>query len=112
MSPPSHWTLKQIELFSDFSEAELEEVASSLTFAAFVCGDVITHQGAVAHWLYILINGEIDIWFETPNHDRRHLATLSAGRVFGEMGLMTGEARLLASIRNFFRLDSSGPGRK
>lgn len=86
-------TLKQIELFSDFSEAELEEVATSLTFAAFVRGDVITHQGAVAHWLYILINGEIDIWFETPNHERRHLTTLPAGRVFGEMGLMTGEPR-------------------
>lgn len=86
-------TLKKIELFAGFSEGELDEIASTLTFATFARGDVITHQGAIAHWLYILISGEVDIWFETPAHERRHLTTLPAGRVFGEMGLMTGEPR-------------------
>ena len=86
-------TLKKIELFTGFSESELDEIASTLTFATFARGDVITHQGAIAHWLYILISGEVDIWFETPAHERRHLTSLPAGRVFGEMGLMTGEPR-------------------
>ena len=86
-------TLKKIELFNGFSESELDDIASTLTFATFARGDVITHQGAIAHWLYILITGEVDIWYETPTHERRHLTTLPAGRVFGEMGLMTGEPR-------------------
>lgn len=86
-------TLKKIELFNGFSESELDDIASTLTFATFARGDVITHQGAIAHWLYILITGEVDIWYETPSHERRHLTTLPAGRVFGEMGLMTGEPR-------------------
>jgi len=86
-------TLKKIELFSGFSDTELSEVAATLTFAPFVRGDVITRQGAIAHWLYILIRGEADVWYETPNHERRHLTTLPVGHVFGEMGLMTGEPR-------------------
>jgi small-conductance mechanosensitive channel/CRP-like cAMP-binding protein len=86
-------TLKKIELFSGFSDDELGEIAGTLTFATFARGDVITRQGAIAHWLYILISGEADVWFEAATHQRRHLTTLPTGRVFGEMGLMTGEAR-------------------
>lgn len=86
-------TLKKVELFAGFSEDELSEIAASLTFAPFARGDVITRQGAIAHWLYILISGEVDIWYETPTHERRLLTTLPSGRVFGEMGLMTGEPR-------------------
>lgn len=86
-------TLKKLELFSGFSDAELDDIAATLTFATFARGDVITHQGAIAHWLYILISGDVDIWYEVSAKERRHLTTLSAGRVFGEMGLMTGEPR-------------------
>jgi len=86
-------TLKKIELFARLSDEELAQTAASLTYAPFARGDVITRQGDVAHWLYILISGEADVWYEAPGHERRHLTTLPAGRVFGEMGLMTGEPR-------------------
>jgi small-conductance mechanosensitive channel/CRP-like cAMP-binding protein len=87
--------MRNVELFSLLSDEELEQIASNLTVAPFVRGDVITRQGAVAHWLYILVNGEADVWFEPENatKPRRHLLTLTAGRVFGEMGLMTGAPR-------------------
>lgn len=105
-------TLKKIELFSGFSDEELAQMASTLTFATFARGDVITRQGAIAHWLYILITGEADVWFETPTHQRRHLTTLKAGQVFGEMGLMTGEARRATvtahSDAECYRLDKKG----
>jgi len=35
----------------------------------------------------------VDIWYEVNEHERRFLTTLPSGRVFGEMGLMTGEPR-------------------
>jgi small-conductance mechanosensitive channel len=72
-------TLRKVELFAGFSDEELSEIATSLTFATFVRGDVITRQGAIAHWLYILIRGEADVWFETATHQRRLLTTLPAG---------------------------------
>ncbi len=105
-------TLKKIELFSGFSDEELAQVAGTLTFATFARGDVITRQGAIAHWLYILISGEADVWFESATHQRRHLTTLKAGQVFGEMGLMTGEARRATvtarTDAECYRLDKPG----
>lgn len=86
-------TLRRIEMFAHLSGEEIDHLAQSLTYAQFARGDVMTRQGAVAHWLYVLINGEADVWYESAGQSRRLLTTLSAGRVFGEMGLMTGEPR-------------------
>ncbi len=86
-------TLRRIDMFADLSDGEIAHLAHSLTYAQFARGDVMTRQGAVAHWLYVLIKGEADVWYESPGQARRLLTTLPAGRVFGEMGLMTGEPR-------------------
>lgn len=84
--------LDEVELFSVLSEGEREQVAEALIESPFVRGDTITRQGAVAHWLYLLIEGEADVW--TEGHGQRtHVVTLRAGSVVGEMGLMTGEPR-------------------
>lgn len=85
--------LRQMDLFSTLSEDERAHLANTLTYTPFAKGDVITRQGAVAHWLYVLISGEVDIWYEVTKTERKFLTTLPAGRVFGEMGLMTGEPR-------------------
>ena len=86
-------TLRKIELFAVLSDEELHHLAGTLTFTPFSRGDIITRQGAVAHWLYVIVSGEVDIWYEVNAHERKLLTTLPAGRVFGEMGLMTGEPR-------------------
>lgn len=84
--------LGEVELFSVLSEQERGEVAESLIESPFVHGDTITRQGAVAHFLYLLIEGEADVWTEAHG-ERKHVVTLKAGSVVGEMGLMTGEPR-------------------
>jgi CRP-like cAMP-binding protein len=86
-------TLRRIELFKKLSNEEIAHLAESLTYAQFAHGDVITRQGAVAHWLYVLIHGEADVWHDAEGQPRRHLTTLHEGKVFGERGLMTGEPR-------------------
>jgi small-conductance mechanosensitive channel len=86
-------TLRQMALFSTLSDEECTHLAKTLTYTPFVKGDIITRQGAVAHWLYVLISGEVDIWYEVNKTERKLLTTLPAGHVFGEMGLMTGEPR-------------------
>lgn len=104
-------TLRHMDLFSGLSEDECNLLARTLTVALFAKGDVITRQGSVAHWLYVLTSGEVDIWFEINAHERKHLATLSAGRAFGEMGLMTGEPRRATAIARTevecYRIDKS-----
>jgi small-conductance mechanosensitive channel/CRP-like cAMP-binding protein len=85
--------LKHVDLFADLSEQERRTVAERLVFAPFARGDVMTRQGAVAHWLYILIEGEGEVVVDQQGGERHAISVLPAGTCFGEMGLLTGEPR-------------------
>jgi small-conductance mechanosensitive channel/CRP-like cAMP-binding protein len=103
--------IRRVDLFRNLSEEELKTLAHHLTHAPFVKGDVITHQGAHAHWLYILVSGEAEVWLEEEG-ERRLLSTVPAGNVIGEMGLLTGEPRRATVIArtdiDCYRLDKEG----
>jgi len=86
-------TLKQVELFSQMTEEELAALAERLRFSPFAKGEIISRQGATAHWLYIIIRGEAEVYLETPDGGKRVLRDLGKGNFFGEMGLMTGAPR-------------------
>jgi small-conductance mechanosensitive channel/CRP-like cAMP-binding protein len=88
--------LRKLELFAQFNEEELRMVAERLVYAPFASGDVITGQGDVAHWLYILTQGEVEVVLEAPGQKRRVVGNITAGgsgSFFGEMGLLTGAPR-------------------
>jgi small-conductance mechanosensitive channel len=85
--------LRQVDLFSVVSEDEMNEIAERLQYAPFARGDVITKQGNVAHWLYVIMFGEVEVRYEPPNAAPQVLSTLHAGQFFGEMALLTGDAR-------------------
>jgi small-conductance mechanosensitive channel len=90
--------LSALPLFSGLREAELASVAASLRVTPFMKDDVMTRQGAVAHWLYVLVKGEADVWVQPENGERRFVAALGPGSVFGEMGMMTGAPRAATVI--------------
>lgn len=85
--------LRGVDLFSVLSEEEIGEVAERLQYAPFARGDVITKQGNIAHWLYIVAFGEVEVRYEPASGEAQTLATLRAGQFFGEMALLTGDAR-------------------
>jgi small-conductance mechanosensitive channel/CRP-like cAMP-binding protein len=85
--------LRQVDLFSVLSQDEMNELAERLQYAPFARGDVITKQGNIAHWLYIIMFGEVDVRYEPPNAEPQTVGTLRAGQFFGEMALLTGDAR-------------------
>jgi small-conductance mechanosensitive channel/CRP-like cAMP-binding protein len=84
--------LSRVALFAILSAEEITHVAESLRNTPFVVNDVMTKQGSVAHWLYLLVEGEADVWVESNGHPNL-VATLKEGDVFGEMGLLTGAPR-------------------
>ena len=83
--------LSVVKLFAGFQEDELRQVATGLTVTPFTKGEVITRQGTMAHWLYLLVSGEAEVWYEALGRERQLIGRLGAGDVFGEMGMMTGE---------------------
>ncbi|MBL8379689.1 MAG: mechanosensitive ion channel [Burkholderiales bacterium] len=104
--------LSTIDLFASLTAPERRAVASHLTYSPFAQGEIITRQGNVAHWLYILTAGEADIVVDSEGHERRFVNTLGAGSFFGEAGLLTGAPRAATVIArsnvDCYRLDKAG----
>ena len=85
--------LRGVDLFTVLSEDEMTEIAERLQYAPFARGDIITKQGSVAHWLYIIMFGEAEVRFEPEDSAPQLVSTLRAGQFFGEMALLTGDTR-------------------
>lgn len=104
--------INAIELFARLSDAEKRHLAEHLINAPFAKGDVLTRQGAVAHWLYIIVDGEAEAWWQPPKGPRRLLEKRGPGNVFGEIGLMTGAPRRATVVATTnvqaYRLDKEG----
>ncbi|MFA7399400.1 MAG: mechanosensitive ion channel family protein, partial [Sideroxydans sp.] len=87
-------TLRRVELFSAMTDAELKALAERLRYSPFSRGNIITQQGDErSHWLYIIINGEADVFLSAPDGGKRLINTLGKGSFFGEMALLTGAPR-------------------
>lgn len=103
--------LRSIDLFRGLSDDERSILAEKLIYAPFANGDVIVRQGAVGQSLYLLIEGEVDMWRDLPDRPRRHLVTVGSGEVLGDIGLITGEpchATLIArTYAQCYRLDKT-----
>lgn len=92
-------TLRRVELFSQLTDAELKSLAERLRYSPFAKGNIIARQGdEKSHWLYIIINGDADVFVDLPNGKRRTVRTLGRGNFFGEMGLLTGAPRSASVI--------------
>lgn len=103
--------LQSVPLFDSLSHDERAQVARHLVHAPFLKGDVVTRQGAVAHWLYLVIDGTAEICDETGG-TRRHVSSLGPGDIFGERGMLTGEPRSSTVVATTdlecYRLDKAG----
>jgi small-conductance mechanosensitive channel/CRP-like cAMP-binding protein len=92
--------VRSVKLLQLLTDDELGTLADGLVRVTYAAGEIVTRQGAVAHWLYILTKGEADVKVRV-DHDGagpepaviKQVAHIAAPDFFGEMGLMTGEPR-------------------
>jgi small-conductance mechanosensitive channel/CRP-like cAMP-binding protein len=85
--------LARVELFREMNDEERLKLAERLRFAPFMKGEMMTRQGAEAHWLYILTKGFGEVIVSTETGVHKTVSILRAGDFFGEMSLLTGEPR-------------------
>jgi small-conductance mechanosensitive channel/CRP-like cAMP-binding protein len=102
--------LECIELFKPLAPDELLELAVSLKYAPFTGGEVMTRQGAEAHWLYIIEDGTASVRI-SDDATEREVAKLGPFSFFGEMSLLTGRPRAATVVAvtdvECFRLDKN-----
>lgn len=85
--------LERVPVFAPLTAGEKERLAEGLLFTPFAAGEAIVRQGAAANHLYVLTKGSVEVRVEVEGAAPRAIATLTAPDVFGEMGMLTGEAR-------------------
>ncbi len=104
--------LKSVLLFSSLTQSELDILEGQLEYVPFAAGEMITRQGARAHWLYVLGSGTAEVRATHEDGASTVLATLESPNYFGEMGLMTGEPRIADVVATSevecFRLHKEG----
>ena len=102
--------LGTVDFISGLPKPELERLAAGLRHAPFTKGEIMTRQGAEAHWLYMIVAGEASVHVSVDGIERE-VARLKAGNIFGEMSLMTGEPRSATVIAqtnvDCYRLDKA-----
>jgi small-conductance mechanosensitive channel/CRP-like cAMP-binding protein len=105
--------LDAINLFRSLTPEERTFVAEHLTYAPFTAGETCTRQGNVAHWLYGLTSGSVEIRLHLGGGpESSAIGHIDAPGFFGEMGLMTGEPRTADVVAltdvECWRLDKPG----
>ena len=102
--------LTGLDLFHDLGEEERLHIATALKYAPFGHGETLTKQGNTAHWLYIIVNGEVSVRVMVDGGERE-VSRLNAPAFVGEMGLLTGEQRTATIVAvtdvECYRLDKT-----
>jgi CRP-like cAMP-binding protein len=89
--------LGSVDLFRALPEETRSDLAEELVYTPFAAGEAITREGEHDDGLYMLVEGEAIVRIG-EGAERKDVARLGAGQFFGEMSLMTGEARTASVV--------------
>lgn len=89
-------TLSRVPLFRQLPPQELTDLASYATARTYPKGSTILRQGEPGDSLFIIERGSVDVIDERGGG--RHVATLGAHDVFGEIALVTGAPRSATAV--------------
>ena len=103
--------LGQLDVFRELGQAEQEHICKALKFAPFGRGETLTRQGNLAHWLYIVVTGEVSVGVTVESGLEREVSRLKGPTFVGEMGLLTGAPRTATIVAvtdvECYRLDKT-----
>ncbi|MBD3167369.1 cyclic nucleotide-binding domain-containing protein, partial [bacterium] len=85
--------LREIDIFSPFSEEQRQRLAETMQRVEFTADDTIFQQDDEGDSLFIVVEGVVKVTVKTSARKSSDIARIGAGGFFGEMALLTGEAR-------------------
>ena len=86
-------SLRKVYLFASLDEDERLLIAEQLEEVRYASGEFIIREGEAGDSFFIIDQGEVEVFVNSPSGNRKSLATLSVGDFFGEIALLTGERR-------------------
>jgi len=79
--------LRNISLFSDFSDKELEEISKFSTTKIYKTGDIIFYEQEEPQYLYLLLSGKIDLYKTNSKGKQLYIHTVEAVDFIGEISV-------------------------
>lgn len=99
-SGPTQWTktalaetLKELPLFSDFEDGQLNELIDQCNLHAYSKGETLFHQGDTAAALFVLLEGELFIERKVSPQSKSWKRKIKAVSIFGESALVGDQGR-------------------
>lgn len=94
--------LETVEIFSGFTQSELTDILSRAEKCVFQPRQTILTEGSSGTFMYIIIDGEVEISKKLAVGGNKLLTCLGAGTCFGEMALIDSNVRS-ATVRSVSR---------
>jgi len=95
-------TLQELEIFRPFSGEAKEYLSKKMRLHHYLPGETIVQQGDRGKSLFIVEEGVVGIWVKFDDNPETpmglEVARMGAGNFFGEMALLTGEARTASIV--------------
>ncbi len=90
--------LRKVPLFSELSLDRLEAIHQLMSETQFLRGEVVVREGDPADDLYVLIEGELEIYKDHGTKDERLLNTQNPIAYMGEIAILDGSPRSATAI--------------
>ena len=84
--------LRRVPFFAEIEPSKLKLLAFMSERVGFDDGKILCHQGDPGDAAYLIIDGQVDIVFESASGPVT-VATLGANEIVGEMAILTGAPR-------------------
>jgi CRP-like cAMP-binding protein len=90
--------LKRIDVFEDLNDIELDVLGAIIETIDESGDTTIVRQGTPGGEMFIIIGGDVQVFFDKPEGGRVRLAELGPGEIFGELSLFDNAPRSASVI--------------
>jgi CRP-like cAMP-binding protein len=95
--------LETVEIFSGFTTSELTDILAGAEKCVFQPEQIIITEGSSGTFMYIIIDGEVEIIKKLAVGGSKLLTNLGAGTCFGEMALIDKSNTRSATVKSVTR---------